>query len=117
MRPTVEHVTVCSVDAESTEAVRSVVTEVLNRAGAATDDWAALASAGLLALAVPEAYGGEGLGLDEVGVLIRETGARAVDLPVWETLCCGALPLAATGTEEQRRAWLPGVATGQTLLS
>ncbi|MET0523397.1 MAG: acyl-CoA dehydrogenase, partial [Nocardioides sp.] len=104
-------------ESESIEAVRSVVTEVLNRAGDATDDWAALASAGLLALAVPEEYGGEGLGLDEVGVLLRETGARAVDLPVWETLCCGALPLAATGTEEQRRTWLPGVATGATLLT
>ena len=104
-------------DSESIEAVRSVVTEVLNRAGDATDDWAALASAGLLALAVPEEYGGEGLGLDEVGVLLRETGARAVDLPVWETLCCGALTLAATGTEEQRRTWLPGVATGETLLT
>ena len=117
MRSTLEHVTVCIVDSESIEAVRSVVTEVLNRAGDATDDWAALASAGLLALAVPEEYGGEGLGLDEVGVLLRETGARAVDLPVWETLCCGALPLAATGTEEQRRTWLPGVATGETLLT
>ncbi len=104
-------------DSESIEAVRSVVTEVLNRAGDTTDDWAALASAGLLALAVPEEYGGEGLGLDEVGVLLRETGARAVDLPVWETLCCGALTLAATGTEEQRRTWLPGVATGETLLT
>ena len=104
-------------DSESIEAVRSVVTEVLNRSGDATDDWAALASAGLLGLAVPEEYGGEGLGLDEVGVLLRETGARAVDLPVWETLCCGALTLAATGTEEQRRAWLPGVATGEILLT
>jgi alkylation response protein AidB-like acyl-CoA dehydrogenase len=105
------------VDAESIEAVRSVVTEVLNRTGEGSDDWAALASAGLLALAVPEQHGGEGLGLDEVGVLLRETGARAVDLPVWETLCCGALVLAAAGTDEQRGAWLPGVATGEVLLS
>ena len=76
----------------SIEAVRSVVTEVAQPSRlTATDDWAALAAAGLLALAVPEEYGGEGLGLDEVGVLLRETGARAVDLPVWETLCCGAL--------------------------
>ncbi len=117
MRSTLEHVTVLIVDSESIEAVRSVVTEVLSRTGEGTDDWAALASAGLLALAVPEEYGGEGLGLDEVGVLLRETGARAVDLPVWETLCCGALVLAATGTDEQRRAWLPGVATGETLLA
>ncbi|MBB6626092.1 acyl-CoA dehydrogenase family protein [Nocardioides sp. KIGAM211] len=104
--------------AEATDAVRAVVTEALDRA---TDDldatWAALASAGLLALAVPQAQGGEGLGLGEVGVLLRETGARAVQLPVWETLCCGALVLAAAGTEAQRDAWLPGVADGSVLLT
>ncbi|MGA8845252.1 MAG: acyl-CoA dehydrogenase family protein, partial [Nocardioides sp.] len=52
-------------DPESIEAVRSVVTQALERDA----DWKALASAGLLSLAVPEAYGGEGLGLPEVGVL------------------------------------------------
>ena len=43
-------------------------------------------------------------------MLLRETGARAVHLPVWETLCCGALTLAAHGTDEQRADLLPGVA-------
>nr|WP_246377878.1 acyl-CoA dehydrogenase [Nocardioides ginsengisegetis] len=80
-------------------------------------DWSALASAGLLALAVPTEQGGEGLGLAEVAVLLRETGARAVHLPVWETLCCGALTLAAHGTPDQRAAWLPGVADGSVLLA
>ncbi len=47
--------------------------DVLDRDGG----WAELAEAGLLGLAVPEAYGGEGLGLPEVGVLLRETGTRA----------------------------------------
>lgn len=99
--------------AESLEAVRSVVREALERGA----DWPALASAGLLALAVPEEQGGEGLGLAEVGVLLRETGARAVQLPVWETLCCGVLPLAAAGTDEQKQAWLPKIASGQALLT
>ncbi|GAA4719438.1 acyl-CoA dehydrogenase [Nocardioides conyzicola] len=104
--------------AESVEAVRSVVREALDRA---TDDvdatWRALAAAGLLSLPVPEAHGGEGLGLPEVAVLLRETGQRAVQLPVWETLCCGVLTLAAAGSEEQRAALLPGVASGETLLT
>jgi hypothetical protein len=99
-------------DQESIAAVRSVIGQALDRDA----DWAALASAGMLALAVPEAQGGEGLGLAEVGVLLRETGARAVHLPVWETLCCGALTLAATGTDEQQ-ALLAGVAAGDTLLT
>ena len=80
-----------------------MVREALDRAERRRDaTWAALAAAGLLALAVPEEQGGEGLGLAEVGVLLRETGARAVQLPVWETLCCGVLTLAAAGSEEQR---------------
>jgi alkylation response protein AidB-like acyl-CoA dehydrogenase len=108
--------------AEAIDAVRSVVREALERAGNRADDqgdvtWQALASAGLLALAVPEEQGGEGLGLAEVGVLLRETGARAIQVPVWETLCCGALTLAAAGSDEQRQQLLPGVASGDTLLT
>ena len=86
--------------AESLAAVRSVLADVLDRDGG----WAELAEAGLLGLAVPQAYGGEGLGLPEVSVLLRETGTRATHLPVWETLCCGALVLAAAGTDEQQQA-------------
>jgi 3-oxo-4-pregnene-20-carboxyl-CoA dehydrogenase beta subunit len=65
--------------AESLSAVRSVLADVLDRDGG----WAELAEAGLLGLAVPEAYGGEGLGLPEVSLLLRETGTRARHLPFW----------------------------------
>lgn len=108
---------------ETGEAVRSVVREVLDRATEAPFDqggdatWSALGEAGLLALPVPEAQGGEGLGLPEVAVLLKESGHRALQLPVWETLCCGVLTLAAAGSEEQRAALLPGVATGETILT
>lgn len=98
---------------EELDAVRSVIREALERSA----DWPALAAAGMLGLPVPEAHGGEGLGLAEVGVLLRETAARAVHLPVWETLCCGALTLAAHGSEEQQAALLPGVATGEVVLT
>ena len=100
-------------DLESVGAVRTVIREALDRDA----DWAALASAGLLGLAIPEEYAGEGLGFAEVGVLLRETGARAVRLPVWETLCCGALTLSQAGTDAQRKALLPGVVAGEVLLS
>src|SRR6478735_11778943 len=111
------HVTQDDESAESVEAVRSVVREALDRSSDDTDaTWTALAAAGLVALPVPEAQGGEGLGLPEVAVLLRETGQRAVQLPVWETLCCGVLTLAAAGSEDQR-ALLAGVATGETLLT
>ncbi|GGO68960.1 acyl-CoA dehydrogenase [Nocardioides deserti] len=104
--------------AESLDAVRSVITEALERGGGGwREDWAALAANGLTALPVPAEHGGEGLGLAAVAVLLRETGTRARHLPVWETLCCGALVLAAHGSDEQRAALLPGVASGELLLT
>ncbi|GAA4107672.1 hypothetical protein GCM10022215_00720 [Nocardioides fonticola] len=99
--------------AESVQAVAAVVGEALER----DPDWAALASAGLLSLPVPEEFGGDGLGLVETAVVLRELGARALHLPVWETLACGVPTLAAHGTDAQRKEWLPGVATGETLLT
>ena len=98
---------------ETHAAVRDVVREAFDRDA----DWTALASAGLLSLPVPEEYGGEGLGLGEVAVLLREVGSRARSLPVWETLCCGTLTLAAAGSPDQQRRLFPGVASGGVLLT
>ena len=54
-----------------------------------------------------------GSGSLEIAELLGEIGARAVQLPVWETLCCGVLTLAAAGSPEQQAALLPAVATGE----
>jgi 3-oxo-4-pregnene-20-carboxyl-CoA dehydrogenase beta subunit len=99
--------------AETQAAVTDVVRQALDRDAA----WADLAAAGLLSLPVPEEHGGEGLGLPEVAVLLREVGRRAGALPVWETLCCGALGLAAAGSDDQQRRLLPGVAAGEVILT
>jgi alkylation response protein AidB-like acyl-CoA dehydrogenase len=94
--------------------VRSVLVDVLDRGAA---DWAACADAGLLGLAAPEALGGEGLGLTELGALLHELGSRAADLPVWETLVCGLLPLVRCGTPEQQQELVPRVVEGSLLLA
>jgi alkylation response protein AidB-like acyl-CoA dehydrogenase len=99
---------------EVREEIRSVVTDVLDKGGAT---WASCAEAGLLGLAAPEAYGGEGLGLGEVGVLLHEVGARALDLPVWETLACGLLTLGAAATPEQAANLIPRIVAGELLIS
>lgn len=103
-------------DVEAINAVRAVVGEVLERESDARE-WAAWAAAGLTSLPVPEEYGGEGLGLSEVAVLLREAGHAAVQVPAWETLCCGALTLASYGTEGQRKEFLPGVVAGDVILT
>jgi alkylation response protein AidB-like acyl-CoA dehydrogenase len=50
-----------------------------------------------------------------VSVLLRETGTRARHLPVWETLCCGVLTLAAHGSEQQRELLRDVVSGGRIL--
>jgi len=98
---------------EEVEAVSAVVANAIGR----TSDWAALAESGLLSLVVPTDHGGEGLGLAELAVVLRAAGQSAVQLPVWETLCVGALTLAAAGSDDQRKSLLPGIASGDLVLA
>jgi len=99
---------------ETQAAVRDVVVDVLAREQVTWDD---LASAGLLALPVPESCGGEGLGLAEVSVLLTSLGAAACQVPAWETLAVGVLTVSAAGTTEQQSRLLKGVAEGSTVLT
>ncbi|WP_203335664.1 acyl-CoA dehydrogenase [Nocardioides limicola] len=98
---------------ETAAAVREVAVEALERDAS----WQDLADAGLLALPVPTQLGGEGLGLAEVSMLLREAGRRAVDLPIGATLITGVLPVVACGTAEQQARLLDGVAEGRTRLT
>jgi acyl-CoA dehydrogenase len=79
--------------------------------------WRALADAGLLAIAVPEEHGGSGLGLAELCLLLEQQGRRVAPVPLWPTLVLGTLAIAEFGSPEQQQAWLPGVATGEVVLT
>lgn len=78
--------------------------------------WAELAAAGLVGIAIPEEYGGAGLGLTEVCLLLEQHGRRLALLPLWEN-AVATLALARLGSDEQQRSWLPGVAAGTTRLT
>jgi acyl-CoA dehydrogenase len=78
--------------------------------------WAELAAAGLVGIAVPEEYGGAGLGLPEICLLLEQHGRRLALLPLWEN-AIAALALARFGSDEQQTTWLPGVAAGTTRLT
>jgi alkylation response protein AidB-like acyl-CoA dehydrogenase len=81
------------------------------------DLWRALADAHLLAIALPEDVGGSGLGMTEVALVLEQQGRVVAPVPLWATVVCGALPIAEHGSAEQRSRWLPGVGSGETLLS
>ena len=79
--------------------------------------WSALAEAGLLGLSVPEAYGGAGLGFIESCVLAEQVGRSAAAIPLVATLVLGAAPIATYGSDAAQSRWLPGVVSGETILS
>ncbi|MGO8871594.1 MAG: acyl-CoA dehydrogenase family protein [Acidimicrobiales bacterium] len=89
----------------------------------ATDDrfdrelWAELARADLLGLVVPEAYGGGGYGMVELALVLEGQGRVVAPVPLWSTLALGVLPIAEFGSESLQAAVLPGVASGDTVLT
>jgi alkylation response protein AidB-like acyl-CoA dehydrogenase len=83
----------------------------------APDVWQALADANLLGIALPEADGGSGFGILEACLVLEQVGRTVAPVPYFATVVLGALPLAEFGSAEQRAAWLPGVVSGETLLT
>jgi alkylation response protein AidB-like acyl-CoA dehydrogenase len=77
-----------------------------------TSLWAELCELGFAGLAVPEEYGGEGLGMLELGLVCEALGFALAPVPLIAHAAAGLL-LASTSTDRQR-AHLPGIATGMT---
>ena len=68
---------------------------------------------GWAAIAIPEVYGGFGLGAVEIAVLQEELGRSLACTPFFATVCMAANALRRAGTDEQQAAWLPGIASGE----
>lgn len=79
------------------------------------DFYAAMAEAGWLGIAIPEAYGGAGQGIAEAAILLEEVaasgaamnGASALHMSIF-----GMHPIVRFGSEAMRRRFLPRVASG-----
>src|SRR5437870_6352991 len=83
----------------------------------APDLWAKAARLGWLGIVVPAEYGGSGGSLSDAAVLYEELGRGPLPGPFFSSGVLGALTVLEGGTEEQRRRILPGVATGETVLT
>ncbi len=109
---------------ESQQAVLAAAAEVLDRGRPAgkvpvgwESLWKELGQAGLLALAVPDWLGGDGLSVLDTAVLLTELGRRAEPGPALATLMLGVLPVARWADRDVQQAVLAGVAAGDTLLT
>ena len=78
--------------------------------------YGAMAEAGWLGIAIPEAYGGAGLGVQEACVMMQtvaESGACLSGCSSVHINIFGLMPIAAFGTPEQKRRMLPPIAKGE----
>ena len=88
-----------------------------DREGSFPDDFhRALADAGWLGIAMPEAYGGAGLGIGDAALMMHTiaasgaglSGASAVHMNIF-----GLHPVVVFGSDEQKARWLPPLIAGQ----
>jgi len=78
--------------------------------------WRAAGEAGLLCPTVPEAYGGPDADLRYSAILIEEMGRAGYSIGGVSVHSDIAVPyLVRLGTEDQKRRWLPGCVSGETI--
>jgi 3-oxocholest-4-en-26-oyl-CoA dehydrogenase beta subunit len=79
--------------------------------------WADLASAGILAAALPESLDGAGLGLLEQCSVLEELGRAVAPVPYLASIVLGAGAIAAFGTPDQQRRWAAPAGRGELILT
>jgi alkylation response protein AidB-like acyl-CoA dehydrogenase len=74
--------------------------------------FAAMAEMGWTGVTVPEAYGGSDFGMLSLGLILEETGRTLTASPLLMGQAVAAA-LTLAGGEDQKRRWLPAIASGE----
>jgi alkylation response protein AidB-like acyl-CoA dehydrogenase len=78
--------------------------------------WAQMANElGLQSLHIPEEYGGQGFTFLELGIVLEEMGRVLLCAPYFSSIVLAADTILNAGTDAQKAALLPGIASGETI--
>jgi alkylation response protein AidB-like acyl-CoA dehydrogenase len=77
-------------------------------------DWKQMAELGWTGLALPEEWGGQGLGMVDLAVVMEEMGYALAPSPLFSNTIVG-LALAERGTDDQKERYLRPLAEGELL--
>jgi alkylation response protein AidB-like acyl-CoA dehydrogenase len=77
--------------------------------------WVQIAEQGWLGAAIPEEYGGLGLGYLELCCIAEELGRAVAPTPFSSTVYFFAEAILRAGTEAQKQAYLPKIVTGEMI--
>src|SRR5215831_15868927 len=83
--------------------------------GYADELWNKMAELGWMGLIYPEEFGGAGLSMVDLVVVLEEMGKASLPGPFFSTICLGGLAILEAGSDEQKNLHLPGIASGRTL--
>jgi alkylation response protein AidB-like acyl-CoA dehydrogenase len=102
-------------DRGSSQRVRAVME---TQAGYDAAVWEQITSElGWAGIAIPERFGGAGLGMVELGILQHEQGRRLLPSPFFSTVCLAAPIVSVLGTETQKAQLLGQIAVGKTRMT
>jgi alkylation response protein AidB-like acyl-CoA dehydrogenase len=76
--------------------------------------WRELCELGWTGIALPEEFGGQGLGRIELSILCEELGRSLAPVPFLPSVLAGTL-IEQAGSPAQRERWLPGLASGDAV--
>ena len=77
--------------------------------------WNSICDLGLAGLLIPEAYGGSGMDFKTLGVVLEQLGRGLTASPLVASGVVGASAVQLGGSEDQKRQWLPRIASGEVV--
>jgi acyl-CoA dehydrogenase len=96
----------------TSQAVRQVLE---GKASHSDEVWRNLLEMGAATAAIPEAYGGAGLGYLELCLVAEEAGRTLAAVPLSSSIYLAAEALLDGGSEAQKQCWLPRIASGEII--
>ncbi|MGE3249396.1 MAG: acyl-CoA dehydrogenase family protein [Hyphomonadaceae bacterium] len=103
-------------DKSSIKAVRAVLDRDPKKAASYDAAlWKGVAEMGWTGVAIPEEFGGTGLGRLELCVLAEEMGRAVAPIPFASTVYFAAEAIMLAGSDAQKQKWLPKIASGEAI--
>jgi len=79
--------------------------------------WKQMAELGWVGIPFAEEFGGAGMGMADLAVVLEALGRTLAPEPFLSTVLLAGQALALGGSDVQKKAWLPGVCAGEKILA